>query len=244
MIKALAKILLTLIFLLVLWQALIWLSQAPDYFLPRPWQVMKIFIAQPAVLFTAAMTTLLEALLGFLLALISGCFAALVLFHFRPMHLLFWPVLLISQAVPTLAIAPLLVLWLGYGLSSKIVLVAIMLFFPITSAFLDGLRQTNPIWLSLANLMTQNRLAILWHIQVPAALPHLASGVRIAAAGALIGAVVGEWVGANQGLGFLLLEANARFQTALMFAAIISLIILSLLFFKTIELLLKKLINF
>jgi putative hydroxymethylpyrimidine transport system permease protein len=195
-------------------------------------EVLLSMKQQKMLLLFSAGVTLLEALLGFFLALIFGCLAALTFFHYRALGTLFWPILLISQALPTLAIAPLLILWLGYGMVSKIVLVVIFLFFPITSAFLDGLKRTNPLWLQLAHLMTQNKLAILWHVRIPAALPALASGIRIASAGAVMAAVIGEWVGASQGLGFLLLEANARFQTALVFAAIVVLVALSLAFFK------------
>lgn len=229
----------TLFFILLFWQLLVYLTHIPNYFLPSPFEVVQSIWRNKSILFHAALVTCLEAFLGFVLALFSGCLSALVLYRYTVLGLLFWPILLMSQALPTLAIAPLLVLWLGYGMTSKIVLVAMMLFFPIASAFLDGLKQTPLPWLTMARLMTDRSSAILWHIQVPAALPHLASGVRIAAAGALMGAVIGEWVGASQGLGFLLLEANARFETALVFADIVVLVVLSLLFFKLVNVAVK-----
>lgn len=235
--------LIVVLFCLLLWQGVIVIARLPDYFLPTPWQVIQVFTLQKSVLLLAAKTTLIEALLGFILALLTGCLTAIILYGFRSMYRLFWPILLISQALPTLAIAPLLVLWLGYGLSSKIILVTLMLFFPITSAFLDGFNRINPIWLDNARLMTQRRSAILWRIEIPAALPHLASGIRIAAAGALISAVIGEWVGASQGLGFLLLEVNARFQTAAVFAVIIAIVVLSLGFYGLVSALLKCVIK-
>src|SRR3989338_4474599 len=132
----------TLLWILLLWQGLVMLTHVPDYFLPSPWTVAQTLIKERSVILSAAMMTLSEALLGFIIALFSGCCSALMLYRYRMLGVLFWPILLISQALPTLAIAPLLVLWLGYGLASKVVLVAIMLFFPIASAFLDGLRQT------------------------------------------------------------------------------------------------------
>lgn len=241
--RRLLHLLIVVLFCVLLWQGIIIIAHLPDYFLPTPWQVIQVFAVQKSVLLLAAKTTLIEALLGFMLALLTGCFTAIILYCFLSMYRLFWPVLLISQALPTLAIAPLLVLWLGYGLSSKIILVTLMLFFPITSAFLDGLNRINPIWLDNARLMTQRRGAILWHIELPAALPHLASGIRIAAAGALIAAVIGEWVGASQGLGFLLLEMNARFQTAAVFAVISAIVVLSLGFYGLVCALLKWVIK-
>ena len=129
------------------------------------------------------------------------------------------PLLVVSQALPVFALAPLLVLWLGYGMASKVAMAVLIIFFPVTAAFLDGLRRTEPGWLELARTMDARPLAILAQIRVPAALPALASGLRVAAAVAPIGAVIGEWVGSSAGLGYLMLHANARMQVDLMFAA-------------------------
>jgi putative hydroxymethylpyrimidine transport system permease protein len=127
--------------------------------------------------------------------------------------------------VPVFALAPLLVLWLGFGMASKVMMAMLVIFFPVAVALYDGLRRTEPGWLDLARVMTadapQHRLRILRHIRLMAALPAFASGLKIAAAVAPIGAVIGEWVGASAGLGFRMLQANARVQTDLMFAALI-----------------------
>jgi putative hydroxymethylpyrimidine transport system permease protein len=243
MIQSLIKLLTLFIFFVAAWYGIIALAHVPDYFLPTPLQVAQVLLHDIGLLLIAAKATVIEALLGFFLSLLAGCFAAIILYRFQVIRFFFLPVLLMSQAVPTLALAPLLVLWLGYGITSKIILVALILFFPISSAFLDGLRRTEALWLNLASLMTASRSAILWHIQLPAALPYLASGVRISAAGAMIGAIVGEWVGASQGLGFLLLEANARFQTAQVFAVIAVIVCLSLIFYWLIQWLLNRLIK-
>ena len=130
--------------------------------------------------------------------------------------------LIASQAIPVFAIAPLLVLWLGYGMGSKIAMSMLILYFPVTANFYDGLRHTQRGWLDLARVMLPEprRWAVLWHIAIPAALPALASGLRIAAAVAPIGAVLGEWVGSSAGLGYLMLHANSRMQVDLMFAAL------------------------
>jgi putative hydroxymethylpyrimidine transport system permease protein len=149
------------------------------------------------------------------------------------------PLLVVSQAIPVFAIAPLLVLWFGYGIASKVAMAALIIFFPVAANFLDGLRRTEPGWLDLARTMTVGRpgaaLRILWHIRVPAALPALASGLRVAAAVAPIGAVVGEWVGSSAGLGFLMLHANARLQIDLMFAALLTLALFALVLYFTVD---------
>ena len=131
------------------------------------------------------------------------------------------PLLVVSQALPVFALAPLLVLWLGYGMASKVAMAVLIIYFPVTAAFFDGLRRTEPGWLELARTMNATRWASCGTSGCPAALPALASGLRVAAAVAPIGAVVGEWVGSSAGLGYLMLHANARMQVDLMFAALL-----------------------
>ena len=153
------------------------------------------------------------------------------------------PVLVASQAVPVFALAPLLVLWLGYGLASKVAMATLIIYFPVTVSFFDGLRRTDPAWIDLARSMSASPWAILRHVRIPAALPALASGLRVAVAVAPIGAVVGEWVGASAGLGYMMLHANGRMQTDVMFAALLTLAILSVgLYFAT-DLALRRLLT-
>jgi len=214
--------------LLLLWQSIVVFFQLPPYILPTPLMVLETAYQHAGLLLTQFVPTFIETLLGLLLGTLLGCFAALCMALFRPISWGLLPILLISQAIPTFAIAPLLVIWLGYGLASKIMTTVIMLFFPIANAFYDGLTRTEASWLDLAKTMQATRWQTLWKIRIPAALPHLASGLRIATAIAPIGAIVGEWVGASRGLGFLMLNANARMQIDLMFAALFVLIIFSL----------------
>ena len=150
--------------------------------------------------------------------------------------------LIASQAVPVFALAPLLVLWLGYGLASKIAMAALVIYFPVASAFYDGLRRTEPGWLELARTMRARPLAVLLQIRLPAALPALGSGLRVAAAVAPIGAVIGEWVGASAGLGYLMTLSLARAQTDLAFAALTVLAVLGLALFYAVDLGLRRLI--
>ena len=126
---------------------------------------------------------------------------------------LVWPVLVASQALPVFAIAPLLVLWLGFGMASKIAMAALIIYFPVVTNFADGLARTDPDLLDAASISGASRLQTLHLVRLPAALPALGSGLKVAASVAPIGAVVGEWVGAAGGLGFVMLQANARSQT-------------------------------
>jgi putative hydroxymethylpyrimidine transport system permease protein len=210
----------TVLGLLLFWQLAVWLTAVPPYILPGPLAVGQALVVRSALLAGHAGITLTEILLGFLLGSLAGALAALLLVSSRTARRWLMPVLVMSQALPVFALAPLLVLWLGFGLGSKIAMAVLIIFFPVTLTFFDGLRRTETGWLELARVMGARPMAMLWQIRLPASLPALGSGLRVAAAVAPIGAVVGEWVGSSGGLGFLMLHANARMQVDLMFAAL------------------------
>ena len=227
--KRLGRGVLTVSGLLLIWQLIVMVGELPPYLLPEPWAVMARFWRDPGLLLTHAGVTALEIVLGMLLGTLCGGLSALALSYSRRARRWLLPVLIASQAIPVFAIAPLLVLWLGYGLASKIAMATLIIYFPVTANFYDGLRHTPRGWLDLARVMapTGRRWPILWQIIVPAALPALGSGLRVAAAVAPIGAVLGEWVGASAGLGYLMLHANSRMQIDLLFAALLTLAMLA-----------------
>ncbi len=226
----------------LLWQAVVVMTNIPAYFLPSPWLVYQALSANTVLLVREAGVTLTEMLLGFVLATVFGMGVAIVLAYWRGVRLSVLPILVFSQAIPTFAIAPLLILWLGYGLNSKIVITMLMLFFPVMTAFLDGLLVPRLELMAMAQVMTPSRWQILRHIQIPSALPKLATGLRVAAAGAPLAAIIGEWVGANRGLGYLLLEANARLQMDFVFAILFVVVSLALLVYYTVDTVLKRVI--
>jgi putative hydroxymethylpyrimidine transport system permease protein len=221
------RLILTAFGLLLGWHLLVQVTGVPRYILPGPLPVLERLWSDRSLLFFHAGLTALEIVLGLICGLLLGSLAAIALAASVTARRWLLPLLLISQAIPVFALAPLLVLWLGYGLASKIAMATLIIFFPVATAFHDGLRRTDPGWLDLARSMGAGRWALLWQIQVPAALPAFASGARIAAAVAPIGAVIGEWVGASAGLGYLMLHANGRLQTDLMFAALFILALLA-----------------
>jgi putative hydroxymethylpyrimidine transport system permease protein len=230
--------------LLLLWQLFVTVFHLPQYILPTPFEVFHAFYTHLSLIANESLITITETLLGLLLGIIFGCSVAIMMGFFRPISFWMLPLLIISQALPTFAIAPLLVIWFGYGIASKIVTALLMIFFPITSAFYDGLRSTQIGWLELAKTMNAKKWRIFWFIRIPAALPSLATGIRVATVSAPIGAVIGEWVGASKGLGFLMLNANARMQIDLMFAALFALIFFSLTLYFVVNWILKCLKNF
>lgn len=214
--------------LVLIWQAIIILTGVPHYILPAPFSVAKAAWIHSGSLFDHAMTTIFEIISGLILGTLLGASSALSMIAFISLKRWLLPVLVISQAIPVFTLAPLLVLWLGYGMGSKVAMAVLIIFFPVTAAFYDGLRRTDPEWLELAQVMNAKPLAVIRHIRIPAALPAFASGLRVATAVAPIGAVVGEWVGSSKGLGFYMLHANARMQIDVMFAALAVLAIVAL----------------
>ena len=228
------------VFLLALWQALVFITASPPYILPGPGLVLTAWVENLELLLRHAGVTLAEMLLGFLFGVMLGMASALSLIYLRGIRTWLLPVLVASQAIPVFALAPILVLWLGYGMASKVAMATLIIFFPVTATFYDGLRRTAPGWLDLAMTMDAPPAAILWHIRIPSALPALASGLRTAAAVVPIGAVVGEWVGSSAGLGFLMLHANGRLQIDLMFAALLTLVALALGLYFLLDVLLRR----
>ena len=236
--------LLVIFILLALWQITNTVFQFPEYILPSPIAIFKTFIQDRYLIATQAIPTIIETLLGLFFGCVLGIIAALCIAYFRTTRHWLLPILLLSQAIPTFAIAPLLVIWFGYGLSSKIACTIIMLFFPITSNFYDGLRATSSDWLDLAKVMHASKWQTFLKIRIPAALPNLASGLKIAATLAPIGAIIGEWVGSSKGLGYLMLNANARMEIPLMFAALLTIIVLTLLLYFIVDIVMRKIIYF
>lgn len=228
--------------LVLIWQAIVLVTGVPAYILPGPIRVAEAFQSHTGPLFDHTMTTLFEIIAGLVIGTLLGASNALVMIASKPLKRWLLPVLVMSQAIPVFALAPLLVLWLGYGMSSKIAMAVLIIFFPVTAAFYDGLRSTEPEWLELAQVMKAKPLAIIRHIRIPAALPAFASGLRVATAVAPIGAVVGEWVGSSEGLGFYMLHANARMQIDIMFAALGSLGVVALALYFSVDRVMIKIV--
>ena len=227
---------------LILWQLLVILTEAPPYILPGPLPVGHALIDKFPLLLSHLGTTLTEILLGLALGTILGTSAALVMILSPLLKRWMLPVLVVSQAIPVFALAPILVLWLGYGMASKVAMAVLIIFFPVASSFYSGMQRTEPDLLELARIMGAGPLAVLRTIIIPSALPAFASGLRVATAVAPIGAVVGEWVGSSAGLGFYMLHANARMQIDVMFAALTVLAVTSLALYFLVDRLLDRLV--
>ena len=218
-----------------LWQALVVLTALPPFILPGPGRVAGSLWANAPLLWEQAQFTAVNLLSGLAAGVALGVATALNLALSPGARLLLRPMLIFAQAVPVFALAPVLTLWLGYGAASKVVIVMLVVYFPVTSAFFDGLMRLPAPLADLAQLMRATPLRRLLLLQVPHALPALGSGLRLAVVYAPFAVVIGEWVGSSRGLGYLMLMANGRGQTDLMFAALMVLVAQSLILFALLE---------
>ena len=217
-------ILLTLF--VIFWELMVWQFQVPHYILPAPSRILRTLAVKQSLILHNPLITLKEIFAGFLLAFVVGVGLAFLMFQFPVLEKSFYPIVIGSQTIPVFAIAPLLVLWFGYGLSSKVVMAALIVFFPIVVNTLDGLKGADPDEVNLLRILKANRWQILWKVRVPSALPFIFSGCKIGISVSTIGAIIGEWVGSKEGLGYLMLHANAQLQISLIFASLIYLTIL------------------
>ena len=206
--------------LLLIWQGVSAAGLVPGYMLPSPVDVVRAFWAERALLWENAVITLQEAFIGLALGVALGFLFAVLMDAFDVLYRAFYPILVITQTVPTVAIAPLLVLWFGYEMAPKIILIVISTFFPVTVGLLDGFRSADRDAMGMLRSMGATRWQIFRYIKCPSALPQFFSGLRIAAAYSVVGAVISEWLGGFGGLGVYMTRVKKAFAFDKMFAVI------------------------
>lgn len=217
--------------LLTFWEWACWRWEVPVWLLPAPSQIVRAAIDARALLLPHIGQTLQETWLGLAAALVTGLILAVVIDISAVLRRAIYPLLVVSQTVPIIAIAPLLVIWLGYGILPKVIVVGLVCFFPIVVSTADGLRSADPDLIALLKTMGASRLQIFRTVRAPGALPGFFSGLKIAITYSVIGAIIGEWVGASKGLGVFMLRASNSFRTDWVFAAIAIVSLLSILLF-------------
>ena len=205
---------------LVIWQTVCGIGLVPNYMLPSPIAVIKAFTEELPLLWENALITLQEAFIGLFFGVTVGFMGAVLMDAYEVLYKAFYPLLIITQTVPSVAIAPLLVLWFGYEMTPKIVLIVISTFFPVTVGLLDGFRGADKDAIGLMRSMGATSLQIFRFIKFPSALPQLFSGLRIAAAYSVVGAVISEWLGGFGGLGVYMTRVKKAFAFDKMFAVI------------------------
>jgi NitT/TauT family transport system permease protein len=223
----------------LIWQVLIWIFKFPSFILPSPWEVVLRFgtAITEGILLRNAAFTLLEVIMGLLI----GCLLAIILGYFLGrshfLERIISPILVASQAVPVVAVAPLLVIWFGPGMISKVLICALIVFFPVLVNTVVGIRAISEHLRDLMKSFRATRIQVLHYLEIPGAMPIFLGGLRIGATLSVIGAVVGEFVGSDRGLGFLISTARGQYDTALVFVAILTLIILALILYGVVLLL-------
>lgn len=227
---------------LLVWEAAVRMLGTPAYLLPAPSRVAATLVGDFGLIWPDALVTGGEMLGGLVLGSVAGVAVALLMARSRRTEQALGPLLVVAQALPVFAIAPLLVVWLGFGVASKLAMAALIIFFPVSTSFFEGLRRTDEGLVDLGRLNHASRRDMLLLIRVPAALPALAAGLRVAAAVAPLGAVVGEWVGSSSGLGLLMLHANARMQTDTVFAGLTVLVVFSIALWAAVGALTRQLV--
>jgi len=222
--------------ILAAWTAYCVLRGIPTVVLPTPDKVFHAFVARFDLIVEEGWVTLKETLYGFVLALVVGIPMAVAIANSRALNLMFYPLLIGLQSVPKVALAPILLVWLGTGIESKLAIVWLVAFFPIIVDTVAGLRSTPRELLELAHSLRATPMQIFLKVQFPAALPFVFTGAKVAITLAVIGAVIGEFVGSSEGLGFLLLSATSQLNAPLAFAALFALSFLGMFVYLLVEL--------
>jgi ABC-type nitrate/sulfonate/bicarbonate transport system permease component len=224
-----------IVIILLVWQGLVSFSIVPNFMLPSPVQVVQAFIDDFPSLMSNAATSLQETFYGMLIAVVLAFLSAFLMDRFRLVKKSLYPILILTQTIPTVAIAPLLVLWLGYDMTPKIVLVVISCYFPIAVGLLNGFCSADPDVINLMRTMGSTRWQIFCHVKIPSSLNNFFSGLRISVSYSVIGAVVAEWLGGNSGLGVYMTRVRKSYAYDRMFAVILLVSVISLVLMKLVD---------
>ncbi len=219
-----------------LWEIAIRLFNVPTFVLPAPTAIVQSLIESRMQLLVAARFTATEVLLGFIFAAITGIVVALVIVRFEKFGRALYPLIVLFQNVPKVALAPIFILWFGYDLAPKVLLIVVIAFFPVAIDMLAGLQSVEPSFVSLMKSVGASKTKILMRVRIPHALPHLFAGLKVAITFSVIGAIVGEFAGANAGLGYVIQFASTQLDTPLIFSALLVVSVLGLAFYYVVEL--------
>jgi len=214
-----------------------------SFLVPSPSEIADVMWQDRSLLADNAWVTFYEIVAGFLVALVVGLAAALALHRSPLLRNAGYPVVVASQTIPVIVLAPILVVWFGYGIGPKLFIIALICFFPITVNTLDGLRSADPLSIRMMRTIYAGSWQIFRRVEAPSAAPYVFSGAKIAIAVAVIGAVFGEWAGSERGLGHLMLQDNAQLLTARLFASVVILSAMAIALFGLISLLERRLIR-
>jgi len=221
--------------IVILWHLVVSVLEVPVFLVPGPLLVFRTMVEKAGMLATHGLSTLSVTVFAFLAAALSGILGAVVVVSSRVIERFVLPLIVFSQVVPKIAIAPLLAIWLGFSISSRVVVAFLICFFPILIGTVAGLKSVEEDLIYLTRQLRANFWQTFWMVSLPAALPQIFSGFKVAITLAIVGAIVAEWVGADNGLGYLLLVANGNFDVALAFSVLIVLTLYGVVLFGIID---------
>ena len=220
-----------LVSLVIVWEVLVRVVNVPSWQLPPPSDILDELIVSKDLLLHHTLVTLKEIVVGFSVALVTGLTLAAGIAYSRILERSVYPIIIASQTIPIIAIAPLLLIWVGYGLTPKVIIVALICFYPIAVNTVDGLKSIDPDMISMFRTLGASRFQVFTKLQVPNSLPFMFSGIKIGISVSVIAAVIGEWVGGSEGLGYLITYSQPLFLTARVFAAIFLLSVMGIILF-------------
>ncbi|WP_223554264.1 ABC transporter permease [Lysinibacillus sphaericus] len=230
-------------FLLSIWELIVRFADVPHWLLPAPSAILKEGFQSYDTFLPHVLATVQLAILGLAIGILCGLTVAVILHRFTFIRELFYPILIMSQNVPVLVLAPLLIIWFGFGLLPKLIIICLVCFFPIVISAMDGFRQTSPELKYYFEMIGATKAQTFWKLEWPYAYPAIFSGIKIAATYSVMGAVIAEWLGAKKGIGVYMTLAQSSFRTDRVFVAIFAIVFLSLLLFSVIRLIEKLVVK-
>ena len=229
--------------LLVLWQGIVWVFSVPTYMAPSPVEVLGAFGENASIMISNFWPTFFEALLGFICGNLVAILLAVLFVHSQTAERAFYPIAVFINTIPIIAVAPILVLIFGNGLAPKIIIAALICFFPTLVNMVRGLKAVNPATLDLMRVLSASNSEIFWKLRLQSSLPFLFAALKIASTTCVIGAIVAEWIGSNFGLGALIIEATYNFRSPLLYATVFTAALLAVCLFAAVSIAEKRLIR-
>ncbi|OBR95706.1 putative aliphatic sulfonates transport permease protein SsuC [Clostridium ragsdalei P11] len=233
----------TIVIVVLIWQLTINFAHVPQYIIPSPLDILKTLVSDFQNIMENTETTLYESFIGFFISIIFSFILAIIMDSFEIVRKSIYPILLISQTIPTIAIAPLFIIWFGFGVLPKIIVVVMVCFFPIVVSLVDGFEKVDRDYINLFSTMKASRLQTFYHLKLPYAMVNFFSGLKIAATYMIMSAIIGEWLGGDNGIGVYMVRAKNAYQLDKVFASILVIVIVSIIIIYIIDFIGKKIIH-
>ncbi|URZ06218.1 ABC transporter permease [Clostridium felsineum] len=232
-----------IIIVIAMWQFIVDFRKIPGYIIPSPKDIYITLISEFNVIIDNTKVTIYEALVGFLISIIFAFILAIIMDSFKVIRKAIYPIVVISQTIPTIAIAPLFIIWFGFGPLPKIIVVVITCFFPIAISLVDGFEKIDKDYINLFKSMKASKLQIFYHLKLPSAMVNLFSGIKIACTYMIMAAVIGEWLGGDGGIGVYMVRAKNAYALDKVFAAIVVIVVISIVLIYIVDFIQKKIIH-